>query len=93
MSVLRRLKFDAGNLAEVGYDVNTGMMEVVFRDVPEYLYTYEGVPPVVFCSLINADSVGSAFAKSFRAHPKEYPFTKSLTRNRPPAPVDTSIKK
>lgn len=93
MSVLRRLKFDSGNIAEIGYDIRTSTMEVVFRDVPMYLYTYAEVPSKVFCELINAESVGTQFAKAIKPHPSVFPFTKSLTATSPVAPVDTKVKR
>lgn len=93
MSVLRRLKFDDGNIAEIGYDVRTSTMEIVFRDVPEYLYTYKDVPSKTFCELLNAESVGSHFAKTIRPHPSVFPFTKSLTGRGHTRQVDTKIKK
>jgi hypothetical protein len=57
-------------------------MEIVFTTTPETIYRYSNVPMDVFCELINAESVGSYFAKRIR---KQYPdFVKATVTHENP---------
>jgi len=70
--VTRRFRVDSQNLAELGYDIKTKHLEVIFLDAPTVLYTYSNVPAKIFLNLIQADSLGSYFARYIRT---KYKFT------------------
>jgi hypothetical protein len=73
---MRRFSVKSANLAEVGYDLLTSKMEVVFRNAPSWVYTYKHVSPTQFVKLITAPSIGSYFDRYIRAKPKSHPYTK-----------------
>lgn len=73
---MRHLKVtDSDIIDSVGYDNESGAMEVVFKSSPADVYRYEQVPITHFGSLISAESIGKQFHELFRK-PK-HPFTKS----------------
>ncbi|OGX14377.1 MAG: hypothetical protein A2351_01965 [Omnitrophica bacterium RIFOXYB12_FULL_50_7] len=59
------------DLALVGYDVATSILEVVFR--AGGVYRYQGVPESVYHELMAASSIGTFFQKNIKT---QYSFTK-----------------
>jgi hypothetical protein len=64
------------NLAELGYDVPTRRMQVVFVHGPKWVYTYENVPAEIYVRVRNAESIGVTFNELVRRYPALYPYTK-----------------
>ncbi|MFD8370131.1 KTSC domain-containing protein [Streptomyces sp. NPDC059688] len=61
---MRRISVVSSNLASVGYELHSKMLEVQF--VNGSIYQYAGVPETVYSGLMNAASKGSyldAFVK------------------------------
>jgi len=56
---MNRTSVDSSNLKSVGYDVNTKILEIEFRDGSVYQY-YE-VPLSIYEGLMNASSHGKFF--------------------------------
>ena len=59
------------DLALIGYDVATSILEVVFR--AGGVYRYQGVPESVYHGLMTAPSHGTFFQKHIKV---QYPFRK-----------------
>jgi hypothetical protein len=75
-NIRRRLKLESSNIAAVGYDPVSQMMEIVFVTDPTTIYRYAGISAQHYTELLNADSIGSFFGKSIRPFAKKYPFVK-----------------
>lgn len=54
---MNRQPVSSSNVAEVGYDENQRIMEVLFRSGT--LYQYFDVPPQIYAELMQSSSVGS----------------------------------
>jgi hypothetical protein len=54
----------SSNIAAVGYDESTKMLQVQFNN--GRMYRYVGVPNGEFQNLLNASSVGSYFARNIK---------------------------
>ncbi|MFI6282006.1 KTSC domain-containing protein [Streptomyces sp. NPDC050988] len=54
---MQRIPVASTNLASVGYESNSGTLEVQFRNGS--IYQYAGVPEAVFSGLMNAASKGA----------------------------------
>lgn len=74
--IVRRLKVEGSTVSEVGYDVATRTLEIVFTTTPQDLYVYQNVSADLFAMLVNAHSIGTFLHKRFRSSPREFPFTK-----------------
>lgn len=61
-----RIKVDSSNLKEVGYDHHKRELKVVFHSYPGRLYTFYNVPARVYKELMEAESIGSYFARNIR---------------------------
>jgi KTSC domain-containing protein len=59
-----RKKLVSSSIAEVGYDVERKILEILFTSGG--LYSYEAVPEDVFKTLIKTDSPGVFFASNIR---------------------------
>lgn len=62
---MTRTEVQSSNIASVGYDSHTGVMEVEFRTGK--VYTYPNVSAQEFQDLLSAPSIGSHFHKHFRS--------------------------
>jgi KTSC domain len=56
---MERQKVESSNLESVGYDAAAQLLEVEFKN--RAVYRYFAIPPVVFNSLMKAQSMGSFF--------------------------------
>jgi hypothetical protein len=54
----------SSNLMAMGYDPNSGELQVQFRNGE--IYSYQNVPPEVYDALLNAPSKGTYFAFNIR---------------------------
>ena len=61
---MQRTPVVSSNIASVGYDAAQLLLEVEFKG--SGVYQYPGVSPEVFRQLVEAESVGSFFAKNIR---------------------------
>jgi hypothetical protein len=59
-----RIPIRSTNIKEVGYDVESGTLEIMFSDGG--IYRYFGVPESVYDGLINAASAGQYFHRMIR---------------------------
>ncbi len=66
---MRREPVDSTNIASVGYDPATGLLEVEFHG--GRIYQYNGVPQDVVDNLFSAVSKGGYFARNIRM---SYPY-------------------
>jgi hypothetical protein len=57
---------ESSNIVAVGYDAPTQELQVQFKN--GLTYSYRGVPPSEYQSLIGAHSVGSYFMANIRPH-------------------------
>ncbi len=62
----RLVRVDSENLAQLGYDRASKILEVVFADRPTTLYRYSDVPAKTFLNLLRAASLGRYFAAHIR---------------------------
>lgn len=69
---MQRKKLTSSSIAEVGYDRDSKVLEILFTSGG--LYSYEGVPEDVFRVLATTDSPGVFFASNIRGNP-HYPAT------------------
>jgi hypothetical protein len=53
---MNRVPVSSSNIAEVGFEENSGTLEILFHN--NSLYHYYGVPESVYQGLISASSVG-----------------------------------
>ena len=56
---MKRISVNSSNIAEVGYDVGTQTLEVLFHN--GNIYQYFDVPEKVYDGLVAASSVGAFF--------------------------------
>jgi hypothetical protein len=63
----------SSNLMAMGYDPNSGELQVQFRN--GRIYSYQGVPPEIYDALINAPSKGTYFGYYIR---RIYAYTRIL---------------
>jgi KTSC domain len=61
---MNRISVSSSNLASVGYDQTTQMLEIEF--LHGGIYQYSGVPSSVYDGLMTADSHGSYFITTLR---------------------------
>lgn len=61
---MERQPVDSSNLAEVGFDSESGILEIAFRSGA--VWQYERVPAQVYEELMRAASVGGYFARNIR---------------------------
>lgn len=61
---MNKQQVTSSNIESVGYDSDEQTMEVTFLNGATYQYF--DVPEEIFTSMINADSVGSYFAKTVK---------------------------
>lgn len=73
---MRRFQVPSANLLEVGYNLGSRTLEVVFRNGAGFVYSYKKVGPLKFVELMTAESIGSYFHDEIKSHPRKYPFTK-----------------
>lgn len=73
---MRRYPVQSLNLSEVGYDPETASLEVVFRNAPDWVYTYSNVGVIKFVRLLTAESVGGYFDREIRSRPSRHPYKK-----------------
>lgn len=66
---------DSDIIEAIGFDNESGALEVVFKSSASDVYRYERVQSDMFLRLISAESIGKAFHELFRK--TKYPFTKS----------------
>ena len=57
----------SSNLMAMGYDPNSGELQVQFRN--GRIYSYQNVPPEIYDALMNAPSKGTFFAYNIRNTP------------------------
>lgn len=62
----------------IGYDYDSCIMQVVFSNVPDVVYTYRDVQPGTYARLMSAESLGQTFHNMIKLHPKVFPYTKSI---------------
>ena len=68
---MQREAVTSSNLVSVGYDPESQVLEVEFKNGT--VYQYEGVPRFAYTDLIQAQSPGSYFNANIRP---QYPFVK-----------------
>ena len=68
---MKRKQVESSNLASIGYDVNSEILEVEFKHGG--VYQYSDVPEKVYEELMNADSHGVYFSANIR---NEYEYKK-----------------
>lgn len=73
---MRRVIVKSQNLAEVGWDPTTKTLDVVFKNAPGWVYTYQQVGMVKFVRILTAESIGGYFERNIRSKPRFHPFTK-----------------
>ena len=56
---MQRQEVESSNIKAIGYDSNTNILEVEFKDFS--IYHYMNVPANVYQSFLNASSVGKYF--------------------------------
>lgn len=61
---MTRTPVESSNIAEIGYDPETRVLEILFRN--GRIYTYNGVPRDEYQALMSADSIGSHFQTHIR---------------------------
>ncbi|MFJ5365950.1 KTSC domain-containing protein [Pectobacterium punjabense] len=59
-----RTYVDSTNIESAGYDSNTSILEIEFKNGS--LYQYSGVPEYIFQELISASSVGVYFNQNIK---------------------------
>ncbi len=69
---MERIPVSSSNLASVGYDVNSAVLEIEFNHGGVYQYT--GVPEEIYLGLINAGSHGIYFNEFIKK--AGYPYSK-----------------
>ena len=67
---MKRVAVNSSSLRELGYDVDTQVLEVQFHNGS--LYRYEQVPAEVVQALLQADSLGRYFNQVFK--PQHHPY-------------------
>ncbi len=67
---------DSEIIEAVGFDNETGTVEVVFKSSPNDVYKYNHVSVETFARMISAESIGKAFHDLFKK--TKLPFTKSV---------------
>ena len=70
---MRRTPVSSSNLASVGYDAGSEILEIEFGG--GRVYQYAEVPQEAYRALMNADSIGSHFHRHIR---EKYPTTEIL---------------
>jgi hypothetical protein len=65
---------ESSNIEALGYYDGASVMTVKFKNGS--IYDYAKVPPEVYKSILEAESVGSTFNKTVKAFPQLYPYTK-----------------
>lgn len=63
---MERIPVQSSNLAEVGYDQDEGILEVLFNNGS--IYHYFNVPASVFQQLLHAESKGTFHYHHIRGH-------------------------
>lgn len=60
---MERVAVDSSNLVSIGYDENSGILEIEFRSG---VYQYFDVPSFVYEELVSSDSKGLYFNNNIR---------------------------
>jgi hypothetical protein len=60
----------SSNLAAMGYDENTGELQIQFQN--GRIYSYQNVSPDIYMGLVNAPSKGTYFGLMIRNQPNIY---------------------
>lgn len=68
MPVRRHLQVESSNIKSIGYDDERLILEVVFVN-SSTVYRYPDVSVFEFAAFVNAESLGSHFAKSIKSRP------------------------
>jgi hypothetical protein len=68
---MERIQVNSSNIASVGYDAGSEILEIEF--ISGGTYQYSGVPEGVYEGMMGADSKGKYFHANIN---KKYPFTK-----------------
>lgn len=63
--MMQRRPIESSNIADAGFDADSGVMEVTFKSGKRY--RYRNVSPQVFQDFMDADSKGSHFARVIRS--------------------------
>lgn len=63
---MQRIPVDSRTMVSVGYDADSGILEIEF--VNGRLYQYFDVPPARFDELLGSDSAGRYFNAAIRGH-------------------------
>lgn len=61
---LNRIQVESSNLNSVGYDDETNILEIEFKD--NSIYQYSNVPEYIYNELLTADSKGSYLHKNIK---------------------------
>ena len=67
---MERQKVESSNLAEIGYDEETQILEIQFKKGA--VYQYEGVPVEVYGEFLEAESIGKAFSQLIKGGGYKY---------------------
>jgi len=59
---MKRIKVQSSTIAEIGYDIESKVLEVQF--VKGTIYRYDDFGVISLCHLLFADSIGSYFMKN-----------------------------
>jgi hypothetical protein len=62
--MMKRQQLESSNIADAGYDADSGAMEITFRNGRRYRYC--DVPQNLFDEFMRADSAGRFFASMIR---------------------------
>lgn len=68
------------NLAWTRYRVKDGAMDVIFRNAPSLVYTYENVTWETYRRVVMAKSIGQEFNLLIRSRPEDHPYTRKRKR-------------
>jgi hypothetical protein len=67
--MMRLLPVESTSIGGAGYDMEAGNLYVKFNN--GFTYEYRNVPPAVYATLMNADSIGAYFNRNIRGR---YPY-------------------
>ncbi len=71
---MERIPVQSSNLRSVGYDRESGTLEIEFKS--GRVYQYSGVPEEVYEGLMSASSHGTYFDRYIRKQPSAYPYVR-----------------
>ena len=67
---MERQKVESSNLSEIGYDIETQILEIQFKKGA--VYQYEGVPLDVYSEFLESESIGKAFSQLIKGGGYKY---------------------